>query len=102
MEMAVAERGLLVIDAVAHGLAGHAAREEGINAIDVALLFGFRTAETALPPLAKDFGPETDIPPGCRVADAAVPLILTTVSKLVFFKIVLVTAICYSSICSST
>lgn len=37
MEMAVAERGLLVIDAVAHGLAGHAAREEGINAIDIAL-----------------------------------------------------------------
>jgi acetylornithine deacetylase len=37
MEMAVAERGLLVIDAVAHGAAGHAAREEGINAIDIAL-----------------------------------------------------------------
>lgn len=37
MEMAVAERGLLVIDAVAHGVAGHAAREEGINAIDIAL-----------------------------------------------------------------
>jgi acetylornithine deacetylase len=37
MEMAVAERGLLVIDAVAYGKAGHAAREEGINAIDIAL-----------------------------------------------------------------
>jgi acetylornithine deacetylase len=37
MEMAVAERGLLVIDAIAHGVAGHAAREEGINAIDIAL-----------------------------------------------------------------
>ena len=37
MEMAVAERGLLVIDAVAHGIAGHAAREEGINAIYLAL-----------------------------------------------------------------
>jgi acetylornithine deacetylase len=37
MEMAVAERGLLVIDAVAHGIAGHAAREEGINAIDIAI-----------------------------------------------------------------
>ncbi len=37
MEMAVAERGLLVIDAIAHGVAGHAAREEGINAIDVAM-----------------------------------------------------------------
>lgn len=37
MEMAVAERGLLVIDATAHGEAGHAAREEGINAIDIAV-----------------------------------------------------------------
>jgi acetylornithine deacetylase len=37
MEMAVAERGLLVIDAITHGIAGHAAREEGINAIDIAL-----------------------------------------------------------------
>jgi len=37
MEMAVAERGLLVIDATAQGLAGHAAREEGINAIEIAL-----------------------------------------------------------------
>jgi acetylornithine deacetylase len=37
MEMAVAERGLMVIDALAQGLAGHAAREEGINAIEIAL-----------------------------------------------------------------
>ncbi len=37
MEMAVAERGLLVIDAVAQGVAGHAAREEGTNAIGVAI-----------------------------------------------------------------
>ena len=37
MEMAVAERGLLVIDAVATGKAGHAAREEGINAIGIAI-----------------------------------------------------------------
>lgn len=33
MEMAVAERGLLVLDAVAEGKAGHAARNEGVNAI---------------------------------------------------------------------
>lgn len=32
-EMAIAEKGLMVIDCVAHGKAGHAAREEGINAI---------------------------------------------------------------------
>lgn len=37
MEMAVAERGLLVIDAVAQGIAGHAAREEGKNAIEIAI-----------------------------------------------------------------
>lgn len=33
MEMAIAERGLLVLDVVATGKAGHAAREEGENAI---------------------------------------------------------------------
>jgi acetylornithine deacetylase len=33
MQMAVAERGLLVIDCTAEGKAGHAAREEGDNAI---------------------------------------------------------------------
>lgn len=43
LRMAVAERGLMVVDAVAHGIAGHAARKEGENAIykamqDIALL----------------------------------------------------------------
>lgn len=33
MQMAVAERGLVVLDCVARGKAGHAAREEGDNAI---------------------------------------------------------------------
>lgn len=33
MQLAIAERGLVVIDCVAHGRAGHAAREEGDNAI---------------------------------------------------------------------
>lgn len=33
MELAIAERGLLVLDCVAHGQAGHAARDEGDNAI---------------------------------------------------------------------
>ncbi|SFT54085.1 acetylornithine deacetylase [Algoriphagus locisalis] len=37
MGMAVAEKGLMVIDAKIHGKAGHAAREEGINAIYLAL-----------------------------------------------------------------
>jgi acetylornithine deacetylase len=33
MQMAVAERGLMVLDCVAHGKAGHAARNEGENAL---------------------------------------------------------------------
>ncbi len=37
MDCAVAEKGLMVIDCVAHGKAGHAAREEGDNAIYHAL-----------------------------------------------------------------
>lgn len=37
MQPAVAERGLMVIDAVAHGKSGHAARNEGVNAIYEAL-----------------------------------------------------------------
>jgi acetylornithine deacetylase len=37
MQMAVAEKGLLVLDCIAIGQAGHAAREEGINALYLAL-----------------------------------------------------------------
>ena len=37
LEMAVAERGLLVIDCIAQGSAGHAARDEGENALYKAL-----------------------------------------------------------------
>ena len=37
MQAATAERGLLVIDGTAHGISGHAARNEGVNAIDIAL-----------------------------------------------------------------
>jgi len=33
MRMAVAERGLMVLDCTAHGKSGHAARNEGVNAI---------------------------------------------------------------------
>lgn len=33
MDMAIAERGLIVLDCIAHGKSGHAARGEGINAI---------------------------------------------------------------------
>ena len=37
MKAAVAERGLLVLDGTAHGISGHAARNEGVNAIYKAL-----------------------------------------------------------------
>ncbi|WP_256010748.1 M20 family metallo-hydrolase [Desertivirga xinjiangensis] len=47
MNLAIAERGLIVLDCVAHGKAGHAAREEGDNAIYKALkdIEWFRTYE---------------------------------------------------------
>lgn len=46
MQMAVAERGLMVLDCVSHGKAGHAARNEGENALYKALedIEWFRTA----------------------------------------------------------
>lgn len=37
MRLAVAEKGLMVLDCTAHGVSGHAAREEGVNAIYKAL-----------------------------------------------------------------
>ncbi|OWP62459.1 acetylornithine deacetylase [Hymenobacter amundsenii] len=47
MELAVAEKGLVVLDCVAHGRTGHAAREEGENALykaldDIQRLRGFQ------------------------------------------------------------
>lgn len=36
-QLAIAEKGLMVIDAVSTGKSGHAAREEGINSIDLAI-----------------------------------------------------------------
>ena len=49
MQMAIAERGLMVLDCVAHGRAGHAAREEGENAIYKAMkdINWFKTYEFA-------------------------------------------------------
>lgn len=47
MDMAIAEKGLMVLDCVAYGKAGHAAREEGVNAIYESLkdIDWFRTYE---------------------------------------------------------
>lgn len=37
MQAAIAEKGLMVLDCVAHGKSGHAARNEGVNAITLAM-----------------------------------------------------------------
>ncbi len=37
LNVAIAEKGLMVIDCVANGVAGHAARNEGVNAIYIAM-----------------------------------------------------------------
>ena len=57
MELAIAERGLMVLDCVAKGRAGHAAREEGINAIYEALkdIKWFKTHQ--FPKVSKVLGP---------------------------------------------
>ncbi len=57
MHLAVAERGLMVLDCVARGTAGHAAREEGDNAIYKALkdIEWFRTYQ--FPKISGLFGP---------------------------------------------
>ncbi len=57
MQLAVAERGLMVLDCVTHGIAGHAAREEGENAIYKAMkdIEWFRTFR--FPKESDVFGP---------------------------------------------
>lgn len=57
MHLAVAERGLMVLDCEAHGKAGHAARREGDNAIYKALkdIEWFRTYQ--FPKVSALFGP---------------------------------------------
>ena len=56
MDVAVAEKGLVVVDCVAHGKAGHAAREEGDNAIYRAMndIAWFRTY--AFPKISETLG----------------------------------------------
>lgn len=57
MQLAIAERGLMVLDCVAHGTAGHAGRGEGDNAIYNALpdIEWFRTFK--FPAESEIFGP---------------------------------------------
>ena len=57
MHLAVAERGLMVLDCVAHGRSGHAARNEGDNAIFKAIkdIEWFNTFQ--FPKVSEAFGP---------------------------------------------
>ena len=57
MQLAIAEKGLMVLDCIVRGKAGHAAREEGDNAIYKALpvIEWFRTYR--FPKLSEVFGP---------------------------------------------
>lgn len=57
MQLAVAERGLMVLDCVAHGKAGHAARDEGDNAIYKALRDIEWFITYRFPKESEEFGP---------------------------------------------
>ncbi len=57
MQLAVAERGLMVLDCVANGTAGHAAREEGDNAIYKALKDIDWFISYRFPKESEEFGP---------------------------------------------
>ncbi|RYY65924.1 MAG: M20/M25/M40 family metallo-hydrolase [Chitinophagaceae bacterium] len=59
MQLAVAERGLLVIDAVAEGKAGHAARNEGDNALYRALRDITRLQQLSFERVSPLLGPVT-------------------------------------------
>ena len=54
MQMAIAEKGLMVVDCIAHGKSGHAARNEGVNAIYLAMK-DVEWIQNAKLPLISDF-----------------------------------------------
>lgn len=56
LAVAVAERGLVVIDGVATGVAGHAARDEGTNALYIALDDIQRMRSFAFPEVSENLG----------------------------------------------
>jgi len=57
MQMAVAEKGLMVLDCEAKGKSGHAARNEGVNAIYNALSDIQILAKLSLPKVSEKLGP---------------------------------------------
>lgn len=56
LEVATAERGLIVIDGEATGVAGHAARDEGTNALYIALADIQRLRDYVFPKVSKTLG----------------------------------------------
>jgi acetylornithine deacetylase len=57
MQMAIAEKGLMVVDCISHGKSGHAARNEGVNAIYSALKDVEWIQNTELPMVSDFLGP---------------------------------------------
>ena len=57
MQMAIAEKGLMVVDCVARGKSGHAARNEGVNAIYKAIKDIEWIQNTQLPKVSPSLGP---------------------------------------------
>ncbi|MED9995668.1 MAG: M20 family metallo-hydrolase [Paludibacteraceae bacterium] len=57
LEMAIAEKGLMVVDCVAHGKAGHAARNEGDNALYKAVKDIVWCMDYAFPKVSEQLGP---------------------------------------------
>jgi len=57
MDAAIAEKGLIVVDCEAEGKAGHAAREEGVNAIYIALKDIQWIENYAFPKVSETLGP---------------------------------------------
>jgi len=57
MQLAVAEKGLMVVDCTAHGKSGHAARNEGVNAIYKAMEDIEWIRKTELPKSSELLGP---------------------------------------------
>ena len=56
-QLAIAEKGLMVIDAISKGKSGHAAREEGINAIELAIEDISKINAFKFPKISDLFGP---------------------------------------------
>jgi len=57
MELAIAEKGLLVLDCYAHGKSGHAARNEGVNALYKAMDDINKLRELAFEKVSDTLGP---------------------------------------------